>query len=135
MRIKGGGPLGTITAVSDCMGNVRGYVQNPWVDFTEKEPGKLDVGAAVGCDGTLTIIKDIGLKEPYVGTIGLLSGEIAEDLAVYYVESEQIPTACALGVLIGRGSERHGSRRLFDPAASRGRSKRSSPKSNGVSPK
>ena len=101
MRIKGGGPLGTITAVSDCMGNVRGYVQNPWVDFTEKEPGKLDVGAAVGCDGTLTIIKDIGLKEPYVGTIGLLSGEIAEDLAVYYVESEQIPTACALGVLIG----------------------------------
>ena len=101
VMVKGGGPLGTITAVSDYMGNVRGYVQNPQVDFTEKEPGKLDVGAAVGCDGTLTIIKDLGMKEPYVGTIGLLSGEIAEDLAVYYVESEQIPTACALGVLIG----------------------------------
>jgi molecular chaperone Hsp33 len=101
VRIKGGGPLGTITAVSDHMGNVRGYVQNPLVDFTEKAPGKLDVGAAVGSDGTLTIIKDLGLKEPYVGTIGLLSGEIAEDLALYFVESEQIPTACALGVLVG----------------------------------
>jgi molecular chaperone Hsp33 len=101
VRIKGGGPLGTITAVSDHMGNVRGYVQNPLVEFTEKAPGKLDVGAAVGSDGTLTIIKDLGLKEPYVGTIGLLSGEIAEDLALYFVESEQIPTACALGVLVG----------------------------------
>ena len=101
LRIKGGGPLGAITAVSDHLGNVRGYVQNPAVEFTEKAPGKLDVGAAVGDRGTLTIIRDMGLKEPYVGTVELLSGEIAEDLAAYFVESEQVPTACALGVLIG----------------------------------
>ena len=101
LQIKGGGPLGTILAVSDCQGNVRGYVQNPHVDLMEKHPGKLDVGAAVGETGTLTVIKDIGLKEPYVGSIGLFSGEIADDLAMYFVESEQIPTACALGVLVG----------------------------------
>ena len=101
LQIKGGGPLGTILAVSDFEGNVRGYVQNPHVDIIEKRPGKLDVGAAVGLDGTMTVIKDIGLKEPYVGSIGLFSGEIADDLAMYFVESEQIPTACALGVLVG----------------------------------
>ena len=101
LQIKGGGPLGTILAVSDCQGNVRGYVQNPHVDLMEQHPGKLDVGAAVGETGTLTVIKDIGLKEPYVGSIGLFSGEIADDLAMYFVESEQIPTACALGVLVG----------------------------------
>ena len=101
LQIKGGGPLGTILAVSDCDGNVRGYVQNPHVDLMEKYQGKLDVGAAVGAEGTLTVIKDIGLKEPYVGSIALMSGEIADDLALYYVESEQIPTACALGVLVG----------------------------------
>ena len=101
LQIKGGGPLGTILAVSDCEGNVRGYVQNPQVELMEQRPGKLDVGAAVGTDGTLTVIKDIGLKEPYVGSIGLFSGEIADDLAMYFVESEQIPTACALGVLVG----------------------------------
>ena len=101
LQIKGGGPLGTVLAVSDCQGNVRGYVQNPHVDLVEKEPGKLDVGAAVGTTGTLTVIKDIGMKEPYVGSIGLFSGEIADDLAMYFVESEQIPTACALGVLVG----------------------------------
>lgn len=101
LQIKGGGPLGTILAVSDCEGNVRGYVQNPHVELMEKYRGKLDVGAAVGTDGTLTVIKDIGMKEPYVGSIGLFSGEIADDLAMYFVESEQIPTACALGVLVG----------------------------------
>lgn len=101
LQIKGGGPLGTVLAVSDSEGNVRGYVQNPHVDLMEKEPGKLDVGAAVGDGGTLTVIKDIGLKEPYVGSIGLFTGEIADDIAMYFVESEQIPTACALGVLIG----------------------------------
>ena len=101
LQIKGGGPLGTILAVSDCGGNVRGYVQNPQVELMEKYQGKLDVGAAVGTDGTLTVIKDIGLKEPYVGSIALMSGEIADDLALYFVESEQIPTACALGVLVG----------------------------------
>ena len=105
LQIKGGGPLGTILAVSDHEGNVRGYVQNPNVDIIEKAEGKLDVGAAVGGEhveaGTLTVIKDIGMKEPYVGTIGLWSGEIADDLAMYFVESEQIPTVCALGVLVG----------------------------------
>ena len=101
LQIKGGGPLGTVLAVSDSEGNVRGYVQNPNVELMEKEPGKLDVGAAVGDGGTLTVIKDIGLKEPYVGSIGLFTGEIADDIAMYFVESEQIPTACALGVLIG----------------------------------
>ena len=101
LQIKGGGPLGTVLAVSDSGGNVRGYVQNPHVELMEKEPGKLDVGAAVGTDGTLTVVKDIGLKEPYVGSIGLFSGEIADDIAMYFVESEQIPTACALGVLVG----------------------------------
>ena len=101
LQIKGGGPLGTVLAVSDYEGNVRGYVQNPHVELMEKYQGKLDVGAAVGSTGTLTVIKDIGLKEPYVGSIGLFSGEIADDLAMYFVESEQIPTACALGVLVG----------------------------------
>ena len=101
LQIKGGGPLGTILAVSDCEGNVRGYVQNPHVDLIESEPGKMNVGAAVGETGTLAVIKDIGLKEPYVGSIGMFTGEIADDLAMYFVESEQIPTACALGVLVG----------------------------------
>ncbi len=101
LRVQGGGPLGTVLAVSDSGGNVRGYVQNPHVALMEKEPGKLDVGSAVGTDGTLTVIKDLGLKEPYVGSIGLFSGEIADDIAMYFVESEQIPTACALGVLVG----------------------------------
>ncbi|MCI8869178.1 MAG: Hsp33 family molecular chaperone HslO [Lawsonibacter sp.] len=101
LQIKGGGPLGTVLAVSDCQGNVRGYVGNPHVELMEKERGKLDVGAAVGTSGNLTVIKDIGLKKPYVGSIGLFSGEIADDLAMYFVESEQIPTACALGVLVG----------------------------------
>ena len=101
LHIKGGGPLGTILAVSDEAGNVRGYVQNPHVELMEKAPGKLDVGRAVGETGSLTVIKDLGMKEPYVGTIDLLSGEIADDIAAYFVESEQIPTACALGVLVG----------------------------------
>ena len=102
LQIKGGGPLGTVLAVSDHLGNVRGYVQNPQVNVPLREDGKLDVGRAVGADGTLTVIKDIGLKEPYIGSVGLLGGEIDEDLAAYFVESEQIPTACALGVLIDR---------------------------------
>lgn len=101
LQIKGGGPLGTILAVSDEASNVRGYVQNPHVELMEKAPGKLDVGRAVGETGSLTVIKDLGMKEPYVGTIDLLSGEIADDIAAYFVESEQIPTACALGVLVG----------------------------------
>ena len=100
LRIRGGGPLGSVTAVSDSEGNVRGYVQNPAVDVPRKAHAKLDVGAAVGCDGELTVIKDLGMKEPYVGSVQLVGGEIAEDIAAYFFESEQIPTACALGVLI-----------------------------------
>ncbi len=102
LQIKGGGPLGTVLAVSDAGGNVRGYVQNPHTDLHLREDGKLNVGAAVGGDGFLTVIKDLGMKEPYIGSVGLLGGEIAEDLAAYFVESEQIPTACALGVLVDR---------------------------------
>ena len=100
LRIKGGGPLGSLTAVSDSRGNVRGYVQNPAVDVPRKAKGKLDVGAAVGADGELTVIRDLGMKEPYIGSVRLVGGEIAEDIAAYFVESEQVPTACALGVLI-----------------------------------
>ena len=100
LQIKGGGPIGTVLAVSDNHGNVRGYVQNPHLELMEIEPGKLDVGKAVGETGTLTVIKDLNMKEPYVGSIGMFTGEIADDLAMYFVESEQIPTACALGVLV-----------------------------------
>ena len=102
LQIKGGGPLGTVLAVSDPEGNVRGYVVNPAVDLPLRPDGKLDVGAAVGSEGTLTVIKDLNMKEPYVGTVDLLGGEIAEDIAAYFVESEQIPTACGLGVLVDR---------------------------------
>ncbi|MBR2484052.1 MAG: Hsp33 family molecular chaperone HslO [Oscillospiraceae bacterium] len=102
LQFKGGGPLGTVLAVSDAEGNVRGYVTNPGVDIPLREDGKLDVGSAVGFDGTLTVIKDLGMREPYVGTIDLLGGEIAEDVAAYFVESEQIPSACGLGVLVDR---------------------------------
>ncbi len=100
LRVRGDGPLGALTAVSDSRGNVRGYVRNPAVDVPRKAKGKLDVGAAVGGGGDLTVIRDLGLKEPYVGSVQLVGGEIAEDVAAYFVESEQVPTACALGVLI-----------------------------------
>lgn len=100
LRVRGGGPLGTLLAAADSGGNARGYVDEPAVDVPRKAHAKLDVGAAVGSDGELTVVKDIGLKEPYVGSVQLVGGEIAEDVAAYFVESEQIPTACALGVLI-----------------------------------
>ncbi|MBQ1351670.1 MAG: Hsp33 family molecular chaperone HslO [Oscillospiraceae bacterium] len=99
-RIDGGGPIGTILAVADSQGNVRGYVQNPAVDIPSKYPGKLDVGGAVGKDGYLTVMKDLQMKEPYSGSVPLVSGEIAEDFTSYFAESEQIPSACALGVLV-----------------------------------
>ena len=88
LQIKGGGPLGTVLAVSDNEGNVRGYVTNPQVELPLRADGKLDVGGAVGHEGTLTVIKDLHMKEPYVGTIDLLGGEVAEDIAGYFVESE-----------------------------------------------
>ncbi len=99
VRVMGNGPLKGVLAVSDSEGNVRGYVHEGQVEVPNKAPAKLDVGAGIG-EGTLTVIKDFGLKEPYVGTIPLITGEIAEDITAYFVESEQIPTACALGVLI-----------------------------------
>lgn len=99
-RINGGGPIGTIIAVSDSGGNVRGYVDEPHIDLALKENGKLDVSAAVGSDGMLTISRDLGLKEPYIGSTKLISGEIAEDFAYYFVESEQVGAACGLGVLV-----------------------------------
>ena len=102
LQFKGNGPLGTVLAVSDSLGNVRGYVTNPETDLPLRPDGKLDVGGAVGHEGTLTVIKDLNMRDPYVGTVDLLGGEIAEDIAGYFVESEQIPTACALGVLIDR---------------------------------
>ena len=100
LQVKGGGPLGTVLAVSDALGNVRGYVQNPQISLLEKYRGKLDVGAAVGRDGMLTVIRDLQMKEPYIGSVPLVSGEIAEDITEYFAESEQTPTACALGVLV-----------------------------------
>ena len=102
LQIKGDGPLGTILAVSDAEGNVRGYVQDASVELPLRADGKLDVGSAVGHGGTLTVIKDLGLKEPYVGTVDLLGGEIAEDLTSYYAYSEQVPTVMALGVLVDK---------------------------------
>lgn len=100
LRINGGGPAGTIMAVSDSDGNARGYVQAPVVEIPLNAKGKLDVVGALGTDGSLTVIKDLNLKEPYVGQIPLVSGEIAEDITSYYAISEQIPSVCALGVLV-----------------------------------
>ena len=100
LQVKGGGPLGTILAVSDNEGNVRGTVDNPSVDIPLRSDGKLDVGAAVGCDGTLTVIRDLNMKEPYVGSCQLQTGEIAEDLTYYFVISEQVPSSVGLGVLM-----------------------------------
>ena len=102
LRVRGGGPLGSITAVSDSQGNVRGYVVEPKVPLVEKYPGKLDVGATVGKEGTLTVIRDLQMKEPYVGSTELVSGEIGDDVTAYFAYSEQTPTACALGVLVDR---------------------------------
>ena len=102
LQFRGGGPLGPVLAISDNLGNVRGTVGDPSVDLPLRPDGKLDVGAAVGTEGTLTVIRDLKMKEPYVGSVALLSGEIADDLAAYYVESEQIPSACGLGVLVDR---------------------------------
>ncbi len=102
LQIRGGGPIGTITCVSDPEGNVRGCVTESKVELVEKYPGKLDVGATVGTDGYLTVIRDLQMKEPYIGSVPLVSGEIGDDVTAYFAQSEQTPTACALGVLVDR---------------------------------
>lgn len=100
LRLSGGGPAGNIIAVSDSSGNVRGTVTNPIVEIPLNNRGKLDVAGAVGTQGSLYVIKDLGLKEPYIGSVPLVSGEIAEDITSYFAVSEQTPTVCALGVLV-----------------------------------
>ena len=100
IRINGGGPIGSVVAVSDSTGNVRGYVDAPRCELPLRADGKLDVGGAVGRDGMLTVSRDLGLREPYIGSVALVSGEIAEDMTAYLLESEQVPSACALGVLV-----------------------------------
>ena len=99
-RIEGGGPIGCVVAVSDSGGNVRGYVDHPGCELPLRADGKLDVGGAVGRDGLLVVSRDIGLKEPYTGSTRLVSGEIGDDFTRYYAESEQVPAAVGLGVLV-----------------------------------
>ncbi|MEE1011718.1 MAG: Hsp33 family molecular chaperone HslO [Acutalibacteraceae bacterium] len=100
LRLNGGGPAGSVIAVSDSEGNVRGYVANPIVEIPLNEKGKLDVAGAVGKEGTLTVVKDLGMNEPYVGQVPIVTGEIAEDITSYFAISEQLPSVCALGVLV-----------------------------------
>ncbi len=106
LRINGGGPLGTVTAIADSRGYCRGYVEHPQVELPLKPNGKLDVSGAVGTDGRLVVIRDMGSGEPYTGQIEIVSGEIAEDITSYYAISEQIPTVCALGVLVDKEDHR-----------------------------
>lgn len=100
LRMNGGGPAGSVIAVSDSEGNVRGYIGDAGVELPLNAKGKLDVSGAIGTDGFVTVIKDLGMKEPYIGQIPIVTGEVAEDITSYFASSEQIPTVCALGVLV-----------------------------------
>lgn len=102
VKLNGGGPIGTILVTADNSGHIKGYVDNPHVEVERKESGKLNVGAAVGVNGKLTVIRDIGMREPYVGTSDIVTGEIGEDIALYYFLSEQTSSAVALGVLVNQ---------------------------------
>ena len=102
LKVNGGGPLGNLVAISDSHGNVRGYVDHPEVELPLKPNGKIDVGGGVGNQGRLAVIRDVGEGDPYVGQVELVSGEIAEGLTHYFASSEQIPTVCALGVLVDK---------------------------------
>ena len=119
LQVKGGGPLGTLLAVSDAEGNVRGWVENPQISLMEKHRGKLDVGAAVGTDGTLTVIRDLRMKEPYVGSVQLVTGEIAEDITDYLrAERTDADGVCA-GCAGGHGSVGQVCGRISRTAAAR----------------
>lgn len=107
LKINGGGPLGTVIAIADSRGNCRGCVDHPGVQLPLKANGKLDVGTAVGKDGIFGVMRDFGEGSPYIGQVEIKSGEIAEDITNYFAVSEQIPTVCALGVLIDKADNRH----------------------------
>ena len=102
LKIDGGGPLGALLCVSDSLGRVRGYAENPGADLPPRGDGKLDVGGLVGREGYIQVIRDLGMGEPYLGRVSLRSGEIAEDVTGYFAQSEQLPTVCALGVRVSR---------------------------------
>ena len=105
LRMNGGGPVGSVIAVSDSEGNVRGYIGDAGVELPLNAKGKLDVSGAIGTDGFVTVIKDLGMKEPYIGQTPIVTGEIAEDITSYFASSEQTPTVCALGVLVDTQTE------------------------------
>ena len=101
LTINGGGPAGPLCAVAGPNGSVKVTIEHPEIELTSKPNGKLDVGGALGCDGQLTVMRSFGYGEPYIGRVNLVSGEVAEDVAMYYLESEQTPSLCALGTLVG----------------------------------
>ena len=115
IQMKGNGPIGNVLATTNYFPKVKGYVSNPLVDIPLKENGKIDVSGAVGKEGFLYVIKDIGLKEPYIGTIPIISGEIAEDFVNYFAVSEQTPSAIALGVLVDQNGVKTSGGYLLTP--------------------